>query len=104
MGLLPDHFTPTKEIPKAVVWDPKAGMDSEKERKIHMSLPGIQPQSSTSIAVTLHTELDNTKVYQKQYIVWTGYSCLEIWSCCDYGNTAVSFIKAGTFAVVSVQM
>lgn len=44
--------------------DRQAGMDSEKERKIHMSLPGIHPQSSTCSVVTLLTELDNIKVYQ----------------------------------------
>jgi hypothetical protein len=44
--------------------DLKAGLDSEMERKINVSVPGIQPQSSTYSAVTLLTELDNIKVYQ----------------------------------------
>jgi len=39
-------------------------MDSEKERKNNVSLPGIQPQSSTCSVVTLLTELDNIKMYQ----------------------------------------
>lgn len=85
--------------------DRKAGMDSEKDRKIHVSLPGIEPQLSTCSVVTLLTELGNIKVYQINAVYCVDWiRCIEIWSCCDYGNTAASFIKAGTFAVGSVQM